>query len=90
MTSNPHLSINRSERQVHPSKIRGGAATPAPNNEHVRKLAWIGYIVVGVLVASQHDYYAHLSAVSEVVSAVVATALWPLLLFGAGLHLSLG
>jgi hypothetical protein len=46
--------------------------------------------VLGVLVASQRDYYAHLTSVSRVVSAVVATALWPLILFGASLHLNLG
>lgn len=50
----------------------------------------IAYIVLGVMVASQHDYYADLASVSRVVSAVVATALWPLILFGASLHLSLG
>ena len=59
-------------------------------DERVRSLASVAYIVLGVLVASQHDYYAHLTTVSEVVSAVVATALWPLILFGASLHLNLG
>jgi ABC-type anion transport system duplicated permease subunit len=59
-------------------------------DERVRKLATIAYVVLGVLVASQHDYYAHLTTVSQVLSAVVATALWPLILFGAGLHLNLG
>jgi hypothetical protein len=42
--------------------------------------------VVGVLVASQHDYHTHLGVVFQVVSAVVATALWPLILLGASLH----
>jgi hypothetical protein len=46
--------------------------------------------VLGVIVASQHDYYTHLATVSQVVSAVVATALWPLILLGASLHLNLG
>ena len=59
-------------------------------DERVRSLASIAYVVLGVLVASQHDYYAHLTTVSQVVSAVVATALWPLLLFGASLHLNPG
>ena len=59
-------------------------------HERVRSLATIAYVVLGVLVASQHDYYAHLTTVSQVVSAVVATALWPLILFGASLHLNLG
>jgi hypothetical protein len=59
-------------------------------DERVRSLATIAYLVLGVLVASQHDYYVHLTTVSQVLSAVVATALWPLILFGASLHLNLG
>ena len=53
------------------------------------RLASIAYVVIGVIVASQHSYYATLSSFSQVLSAVAATALWPLLLLGASLHLSL-
>ena len=53
------------------------------------RLAWIVYVVIGVVVASQHSYYANLGSLSQVLSAVVATALWPLILLGANLHLSL-
>ena len=53
------------------------------------RLASIAYVVIGVLVASEHTYYAHLGSLSQVLSAVVATALWPLVLLGADLHLSL-
>jgi hypothetical protein len=53
------------------------------------RLASIAYVVIGVIVASQHSYYAGLSSLSEVLSAVVATALWPLVILGANLHLSL-
>jgi hypothetical protein len=53
------------------------------------RLASIVYVVIGVLVASQHSYYAHLGSLFEVLSAVVAPAPWPLLLLGANLHLSL-
>ena len=59
-------------------------------DERVRSLASVAYVVLGVLIASQHDYYAHLTTVSQVVSAWVATALWPLILFGASLYLNLG
>jgi ABC-type anion transport system duplicated permease subunit len=59
-------------------------------DDPVRSLASIAYVVLGVLVASQHDYYTHLTTVSQVLSAVVATALWPLILLGASLHLNLG
>jgi hypothetical protein len=55
----------------------------------MRRLWIVAYAVFGVLVASQHDYYSQLSTVSQVVSAIAGTALWPLLLLGASLHLSL-
>ena len=55
----------------------------------MRRVWIIAYLVFGVLVASQHDYYGQLSTVSQVVSAIAATALWPVLLLGASLHLSL-
>jgi ABC-type anion transport system duplicated permease subunit len=56
----------------------------------MRSLASIAYVIIGVIVASQHSYYGHLATLSQVLSAVVATALWPLVLLGASLHLSLG
>lgn len=55
----------------------------------MRSLACIAYVIIGVIVASQHSYYAHLASLSQVLSAVVATTLWPLILLGANLHLSL-
>jgi energy-converting hydrogenase Eha subunit C len=55
----------------------------------VRKLASLAYLVFGVIVAHQNAYYTDLTTVSHVVSALVATALWPLILLGANLHLSL-
>ncbi len=45
--------------------------------------------MIGIVAASQHSYYANLGSLSQVLSAVVATALWPLILLGANLHLSL-
>ena len=54
------------------------------------RLATIAYVVIGVIVASQPSYYAHLASLSQVLSGVAATALWPLVLLGANLHLSLG
>jgi hypothetical protein len=55
----------------------------------VRNLVLLAYLVFGVIIASQNAYYADLTTVSQVVSAFVATALWPLILLGANLHLSL-
>ena len=61
-----------------------------PGETHrMPRLASIAYVVIGVIVASQHSYYAHLGSLSQVLSAVAATALWPLVLLGADFHLSL-
>ncbi len=45
------------------------------------------YIVVGVIVANSHHYFAHLNAVKPIVSAVLAVLLWPLILFGVNLRI---
>ena len=57
--------------------------------DRMPRLASIVYVVIGVVVASQHSYYADLGSLSHVLSAVAATALWPLIPLGANLHLSL-
>ena len=40
------------------------------------------WLVIGVLVASNHHYFANLSSFSGVVSALLAVLLWPLVLLG--------
>jgi hypothetical protein len=45
------------------------------------------YIVVGVIVANSHHYFAHLNAGKPIVSAVLAVLLWPLILFGVNLRI---
>ena len=73
-----------------PASGSGRSAATRDEHDRVRSLASLAYVVFGVLVASQHDYYAHLTTVSQVVTAIVATVLWPLILLGADLHLNLG
>jgi ABC-type anion transport system duplicated permease subunit len=55
-------------------------------DQRMRTLVSLAYVVLGVLVASQHGYYTHLATASQFLSAVVATALWPLILRGASPH----
>ena len=45
------------------------------------------YIIVGVVVANSHHYFAHLSGAKPILSAVIAVVLWPLILFGVNLHI---
>lgn len=45
------------------------------------------YLIAGGIVAATHDYWSNLGTLKLVISAVVATLLWPLLLFGVDLHI---
>jgi hypothetical protein len=56
-------------------------------NIMLRRLVPIVYLVIGLLVASQHGYLTHLTTVGRVLSAVLAVLLWPLVLLG--LHLTI-
>ena len=56
---------------------------------HHFSLGGLVYIVLGILVANAHGYFAAIGSLSGLISALVAILLWPLLLFGADLHLVL-
>jgi hypothetical protein len=45
------------------------------------------YLVVGALVASSHHYFKHAGTLKPLLSALLAVALWPLLLLGINLHI---
>jgi hypothetical protein len=45
------------------------------------------YLVVGVAVAASHHYFAHLTTIRQVLSAILAVVLWPLILLGISLHI---
>jgi hypothetical protein len=45
------------------------------------------YLVIGLIVASGHGYFAHLTAVTPILSALLAVVLWPLVLLGINLHI---
>lgn len=47
----------------------------------------IVYLVIGVVVASSHSYFVHLTTVMPILSALLAVFLWPLVLLGVSLHL---
>ena len=51
------------------------------------KVVLVAYIVVGLLVANSHHYFAHLGGVKRALSAALAVLLWPLVLFGVDLHI---
>lgn len=53
----------------------------------LRSLLAIAYLVVGIVVANSHEYFAHIHSVTTGVSAALAVVLWPAVLLGANLHL---
>ena len=50
-------------------------------------LVGIVYLVVGIVVASNKHYLGGIDTVRELVSALLAIVLWPLLLLGVNLHI---
>jgi hypothetical protein len=47
------------------------------------------YLLIGLLVAAQHHYLAHLHTGSGILSAVLAVVLWPLVLLGMNMNINL-
>jgi uncharacterized BrkB/YihY/UPF0761 family membrane protein len=46
------------------------------------------WLVVGVLVASNHHYFGSLSSLGGVLSAILAVLLWPLVLLGTNITIN--
>jgi hypothetical protein len=45
------------------------------------------YLVAGGIVAATHHYWQNLHTLKTIVSAILATVLWPLILLGINLHI---
>lgn len=46
------------------------------------------YFIIGIIMASNRGYLNDLGNIAHLLSAVIAIALWPLLLLGINLHIS--
>jgi hypothetical protein len=53
----------------------------------ISSIVGLVWVVVGLIVASGHAYFAHLTAVMPILSAILAVLLWPLILLGINLHI---
>jgi hypothetical protein len=53
----------------------------------LRTLILIAYLVIGVVVAANRNYLDSLDTVREVISAILAVGLWPLVLLGVNLNI---
>ena len=49
-------------------------------------LITLAYLLIGVVVARSHHYFAHTNTGKQILSAAFAVVLWPLLLLGINLH----
>ena len=45
------------------------------------------YVVIGVAIAASYDYFERLNTLRQILSALLAVALWPLVLLGIDLHI---
>ncbi|MEA2347478.1 MAG: hypothetical protein QOG62_1265 [Thermoleophilaceae bacterium] len=46
------------------------------------------YLLIGAYIAYSHGYFEHVGNLADVVSAILAVILWPLVLFGVHLNLN--
>jgi hypothetical protein len=53
----------------------------------LRTLLTVAYLVVGLIVAANEKYLRELESVRQVISALLAIVLWPLVLLGVDLHI---
>lgn len=50
-------------------------------------LLFVVYVAIGAVVAYTHHYWWNLHTAKQVLSALLATILWPLILLGVNLHI---
>lgn len=50
-------------------------------------LSSVVWLIVGILLASSHNYLNHVDTLKPIVSALLAIFLWPLILLGINLHI---
>ena len=53
----------------------------------LKTLIAVAYLIVGLIVAANDNYLRELESVRQVVSAILAIVLWPLVLLGVDLHI---
>ena len=53
----------------------------------LKTLIAVAYLIAGLIVAANDNYLRELSTIRQVVSALLAIILWPLVLLGVDLHI---
>jgi hypothetical protein len=50
-------------------------------------LLFVVYLVIGGIVSATHHYWSNLDTAKQIISALLAVILWPLILVGVNLHI---
>jgi hypothetical protein len=50
-------------------------------------LLFVIYLVIGGIVSATHHYWSNLDTAKQIISALLAVILWPLILVGVNLHI---
>jgi hypothetical protein len=56
----------------------------------VSRLIVIIYVVIGVIVAANRDYFGDVSGFQDILSAILAVLLWPLIILGVDINIGKG
>lgn len=54
------------------------------------RLIVIIYVVIGVIVAANRDYFGDVSGFQDILSAILAVLLWPLIILGVDINIGKG
>jgi hypothetical protein len=47
------------------------------------------WLVIGIVVAATHHFFAHLNTIGAILSAILAVILWPLILLGVKIAIAI-
>jgi Mn2+/Fe2+ NRAMP family transporter len=56
----------------------------------VSRLIVIIYVVIGVIIAANRDYFGDVSGFQDILSAILAVLLWPLIILGVDINIGKG
>jgi hypothetical protein len=67
-------------------RLPGGEAMSRPRSVSLGFVVWV---VIGVIVASNHQYLVNLKTLGSILSALLAILLWPLILLGTKITINI-
>jgi hypothetical protein len=71
-----------------PERVSSGDPGITTTSMRVSRIVVILYVLAGIIVAAQRDYFENLDTAKRIISAVLAVVLWPLVLAGVDVRLN--